>query len=275
MAHGVDGGLVGGDLVAAADPAARGRERRALGDADELEGQVAVRAQSWRERTPLACLARGSRGRRAGDRRRALELPEAYEQERWGIPCSSCPGDEGKLFCIVSADGARPGAGDGEARPGGARGRADDAVVPGRVLHRALGWITGEVVDDESLARDLRLAGGVVLAATLRRACGRRSSRARSGRVKMATVEALDVEAARARFAALEPARVVPGRPRRLAGAARGGRRDRGLPGAAQRQPGRRVRREPRVRRGDGGARRRRPPTSSARRRTRSRSART
>src|SRR5207247_9882983 len=40
-AHGVDGGLVGGLLVAHADQA-RGGERRRLGDADELEGEVAV-----------------------------------------------------------------------------------------------------------------------------------------------------------------------------------------------------------------------------------------
>ena len=40
--HGVDGGLVGGDLVAASDPA--GREgRRGLGDAHELERQVPIR----------------------------------------------------------------------------------------------------------------------------------------------------------------------------------------------------------------------------------------
>ena len=40
-AHRVDGGLVGGDLVAAPDPAGGG-ERRRLGDADELQREVAV-----------------------------------------------------------------------------------------------------------------------------------------------------------------------------------------------------------------------------------------
>ena len=42
VAHGVDGGLVGGLLVAAADEAGGG-ERGGLGDADELEGEVSVR----------------------------------------------------------------------------------------------------------------------------------------------------------------------------------------------------------------------------------------
>ena len=41
-AHRVDGGLVGGDLVAAADPAGGGQRRR-LGDADQLQREVAVR----------------------------------------------------------------------------------------------------------------------------------------------------------------------------------------------------------------------------------------
>ena len=40
-AHGVDGGLVGGDLVAAPDPARRGQRGR-LGHTDELEGEVAI-----------------------------------------------------------------------------------------------------------------------------------------------------------------------------------------------------------------------------------------
>ena len=40
-AHRVDGGAVGGDLVAAADPAGGG-ERRRLGDADQLQREVAV-----------------------------------------------------------------------------------------------------------------------------------------------------------------------------------------------------------------------------------------
>ena len=39
--HAVHGGLVGGDLVAAADPA-RGLHRRGLGHAHELEREVAV-----------------------------------------------------------------------------------------------------------------------------------------------------------------------------------------------------------------------------------------
>ena len=39
--HAVDGGLVGGDLVAAADPAG-GLQRGGLGDADELEREVAI-----------------------------------------------------------------------------------------------------------------------------------------------------------------------------------------------------------------------------------------
>ena len=42
VAHRVDRGLVGGDLVAAPDPAGGG-ERGGLGDADELEREVAVR----------------------------------------------------------------------------------------------------------------------------------------------------------------------------------------------------------------------------------------
>ena len=42
-AHRVDGGLVGGLLVAAADQA-RGGERGGLGDAHELEREVAVGA---------------------------------------------------------------------------------------------------------------------------------------------------------------------------------------------------------------------------------------
>ena len=41
VAHRVDGGLVGALLVAAADHP-RGRERRRLGDAHELEGQIAI-----------------------------------------------------------------------------------------------------------------------------------------------------------------------------------------------------------------------------------------
>ena len=40
-AHRVDGGAVGGDLVAAADPAGGG-QRRGLGDPDQLQRQVAV-----------------------------------------------------------------------------------------------------------------------------------------------------------------------------------------------------------------------------------------
>ena len=40
-AHRVDGGAVGGDLVAAADPAGGG-ERRGLGDPDQLQREVAV-----------------------------------------------------------------------------------------------------------------------------------------------------------------------------------------------------------------------------------------
>ena len=46
VAHRVDGGLVGGDLVAAADPAGRG-EGGGLGDADELEREVAVGLGGW------------------------------------------------------------------------------------------------------------------------------------------------------------------------------------------------------------------------------------
>ena len=45
-AHRVDGGLVGGDLVAAADPAA-GAHRRGLGHAHELEREVAVGRVGW------------------------------------------------------------------------------------------------------------------------------------------------------------------------------------------------------------------------------------
>ena len=41
VAHGVDGGLVGRDLVAEADPAGRGQRGR-LGHADQLEREVAV-----------------------------------------------------------------------------------------------------------------------------------------------------------------------------------------------------------------------------------------
>ena len=41
VAHRVDGGLVGGDLVARAHEAGGG-ERGGLGDADELEGEVAI-----------------------------------------------------------------------------------------------------------------------------------------------------------------------------------------------------------------------------------------
>ena len=40
-AHGVDGGLVGGDLVALAHPAG-GRQRGSLGNASQLEGEVTI-----------------------------------------------------------------------------------------------------------------------------------------------------------------------------------------------------------------------------------------
>ena len=54
-AHRVDGGPVGGVLVAAADPAAGG-ERRGLGHADELEGEVAVGRPRAHGREAVRCV---------------------------------------------------------------------------------------------------------------------------------------------------------------------------------------------------------------------------
>ena len=51
-AHGVDGGLVGGDLVALAHPAG-GREGGGLGDAGQLEGEVPVEVGAGRASTAL------------------------------------------------------------------------------------------------------------------------------------------------------------------------------------------------------------------------------
>ena len=50
-AHGVDGGAVGSVLVAPAHPPRRGQRRR-LGDADELEGEVAVGKRHGAQTTP-------------------------------------------------------------------------------------------------------------------------------------------------------------------------------------------------------------------------------
>ena len=52
-AHRVDGDAVGAVLVAAADPAA-GRHGGRLGDADQLEGEVAVGPCGWREAVVMA-----------------------------------------------------------------------------------------------------------------------------------------------------------------------------------------------------------------------------
>jgi predicted DNA-binding protein (MmcQ/YjbR family) len=85
-------------------------------------------------------------------RRRALDLPEAFEQERWGHPVFKLPkGDEGKLFCILSADGDVP------VRATVKLDREEREValtMPWCQVASYIGrwgWVTGEVVDDESL----------------------------------------------------------------------------------------------------------------------------
>ena len=78
-AHRVDGGLVGGDLVAAADPAGGG-ERGGLGDAHELEREVAVGRDGW----SADVIGRGGVRERVGGRRaRTLSAVAA------GVRCRS------------------------------------------------------------------------------------------------------------------------------------------------------------------------------------------
>ena len=73
-------------------------------------------------------------------------------------------GDEGKLFCILSADGDVP------VRATVKLDREEREValtMPWCQVASYIGrwgWITGEVVDARVAARDLRLAGRVVLA---------------------------------------------------------------------------------------------------------------
>jgi YjbR len=88
----------------------------------------------------------------AAIRRCALSLPEAFEQERWGHPVFKLPkGDVGKVFCILSRDGAAP------VRATVKLDREEREVAlttPWCAVASYIGrygWVTGEVVDGPSL----------------------------------------------------------------------------------------------------------------------------
>ena len=78
--HAVDGGLVGGDLVAAADPA-RGLHRRGLGHAHELEREVAIgRRLATASSEHARRLARAARTRSRAPRRRSRSGPPSAKR---------------------------------------------------------------------------------------------------------------------------------------------------------------------------------------------------
>ena len=81
--HAVHGGLVGGDLVAAADPA-RGLQRRGFGHPDQFEGQVAIGYQGHLQHSGWLATALGLGGAdraAAGDRQRSEEGEEPADRQ--------------------------------------------------------------------------------------------------------------------------------------------------------------------------------------------------
>ena len=107
-AHRVDGGLVGGDLVAAPDPAPGGQRRR-LRDADELEREVPV-GQPWTgaaTRRSYCGYIRSGASTPIRSSERAITACVACHERRAGRPAarSRGPGGRGR------SDGSRPRAG--------------------------------------------------------------------------------------------------------------------------------------------------------------------
>ena len=155
VAHRVDGGTVGGELVAAADPAGR-REGGRLGDPDELQGEVAIRLGllgrrhrpehigSRRGRTlgsdPAADGGAARRARRVREARRGGGLHRPVDRRDGGAGRLHAAGAERRLDRADAARErhrrrlpARPGAAG--AGGGGARRRLRRAL---RARHRHL-----------------------------------------------------------------------------------------------------------------------------------------